>query len=82
MYTAGQRPEEPQRAIQKLGRPPNLHLMLLSRTLEAKSRKENAMNATELMLILVLIRLVLPFGLLLLIGEWLQSQERSRPYRR
>lgn len=40
------------------------------------------MNATELMLILVLIRLVLPFGLLLLIGEWLQSQERSRPYQR
>ncbi len=39
------------------------------------------MNATELMLALVLIRLIIPFGLLLLIGEWIQRHERAHYYR-
>ncbi len=39
------------------------------------------MNAAELMLILILARLIIPFGLLLLIGEWMQRRERA-PYQR
>ncbi len=39
------------------------------------------MNALEMMLILTLLRLVFPFGLLLLIGEWIHSYERARLYR-
>ena len=39
------------------------------------------MNATELMLTLFLVRLILPFGLLLLIGEWIQRRERTHLYR-
>ncbi len=36
------------------------------------------MNALELVLILTVIRLVVPFGLLLLIGEWIRNHERAR----
>jgi hypothetical protein len=43
--------------------------------------KENAMNALELMLLFVLIRLILPFGLLLMIGEWIHRYEQVRFYR-
>ncbi len=37
------------------------------------------MNATVLMLTLILARLIVPFGLLLLIGEWVQRRQRA-PY--
>ncbi len=40
--------------------------------------KENAMNAFELMVLFILIRLVFPFGLLLLIGEWAHNYKRAR----
>jgi hypothetical protein len=40
------------------------------------------MNAPEVLLILFLLRLVIPFGLLLLIGEWVNRRERARFYRR
>lgn len=36
------------------------------------------MNALEVLLTLVLIRLVLPVGLLLVIGEWSRSREHPR----
>jgi hypothetical protein len=52
------------------------------RTLQVILRKENAMNAPEVLLILFLLRLVIPFGLLLLIGEWVNRRERARFYRR
>ncbi len=39
------------------------------------------MNALEMMIILTLLRLVFPFGLLLLIGEWIHSYERAHLYR-
>ncbi len=39
------------------------------------------MNATELMLILIFARLIIPFGLLLLIGEWMRRRERAHYYR-
>ena len=39
------------------------------------------MNVTELMLILIFARLIIPFGLLLLIGEWMKRRERTRLYR-
>jgi hypothetical protein len=40
--------------------------------------KENAMNALEMMLILMILRLILPFGLLLMIGEWFHRYEQTR----
>lgn len=39
------------------------------------------MNATELMLTLFLARLILPFGLLLLVGEWIRRREHAQIYR-
>ncbi len=39
------------------------------------------MNAIEVMLALVLIRLIVPFGILLIVGEWLNRRERAH-YRR
>ncbi len=39
------------------------------------------MNAPEVLLILFFLRLVLPSGLLLLIGEWANRQQRARFYR-
>lgn len=40
------------------------------------------MNATEVLLTLIFIRLVLPFGVLLLFGEWMHRRERAQFYRR
>ncbi len=40
------------------------------------------MNAPEILLSLTLLRLVLPFGLLLLIGEWSNRRDRIRFQRR
>jgi hypothetical protein len=42
---------------------------------------ENAMNAFEILFGLVLVRLVLPGGLLLLIGDWIQRRQRAGFYR-
>ncbi len=35
------------------------------------------MNASEIILLLFVIRLVLPFGVLMLIGEWLRRKESN-----
>ncbi len=40
------------------------------------------MSATEMMIALILLRLILPFGSVLLIGEWLAGRERARFVRR
>lgn len=40
------------------------------------------MDAFEILFSIVLLRLVLPVGLLLLIGEWIQSQRRVPMQRR
>lgn len=40
------------------------------------------MNATEVLLTLIFIRLVLPFGVLLLFGEWMHRREHAQFYRR
>jgi hypothetical protein len=45
---------------------------------ESVQEMENAMNAFEVLFTLVFLRLVLPIGLLLLIGEWIQSRRRAR----
>ena len=37
--------------------------------------KENAMNAPVFVLLFTLLRLVIPFGLILLIGEWVRRRE-------
>ena len=53
---------------------------LLTDTLDVKenaNQKENAMNATEYVLFLSLIRLIIPFGLILLIGEWMRKREAN-----
>lgn len=39
------------------------------------------MNASDVMLTLILIRLIIPFGLLLIVGEWLNRREHTH-YRR
>ncbi len=39
------------------------------------------MNAPEVMLVLVLFRLIIPFGTLLIAGEWLNRREHSRYHR-
>lgn len=39
------------------------------------------MNAPEMMLILFAARLVLPFGILMLLGEWLRRRDQARRYR-
>lgn len=35
------------------------------------------MNATEVVLILTLARLIIPFGIILLLGEWLRRREAN-----
>jgi FtsZ-interacting cell division protein ZipA len=40
------------------------------------------MNAPEIMLVLILVRLVIPFGTILLVGEWTHRREQARFYRR
>ncbi|HLA87580.1 MAG: hypothetical protein Q7J80_10150 [Anaerolineales bacterium] len=35
------------------------------------------MNGSEIILLLFLVRLVLPFGLLLLVGEWARHQQAN-----
>ena len=39
---------------------------------------EDAMNAFEVLFTLVILRVVVPVGLLLLVGEWIQSGRRGR----
>jgi hypothetical protein len=41
------------------------------------SRKENAMNATEFVLLLAILRLVIPFGLILLVGELVRRRDAN-----
>lgn len=43
-------------------------------------RKENAMNAFEIVAVLLALRLVLPIGLLLLLGELVRGRELHRRY--
>ena len=45
---------------------------------EAGKELENEMNAFEVLFTLVFLRLVLPVGVLLLIGEWIQSRHHPR----
>jgi hypothetical protein len=49
----------------------------LSHKLGSEERKEYAVNAVAFPLILFLARAVLPFGLLILIGEWLRRREAN-----
>ncbi len=69
------------RQPQKLGATPNLHLNASPHTLEAYPGKEIPMNAFEVLFVLTLVRLVIPFGLLLLIGERLNRRVRMGAYR-
>ena len=45
-----------------------------SHTLRANERKENYMNAIAITLFL-LIRAVIPFGVLIMLGEWVRRRE-------
>ena len=40
-------------------------------------RKENAMNATVIVLLLTILRLVIPFGLILLLGELIRRRDAN-----
>lgn len=42
-----------------------------------RERKENAMNGSEIIFLLFVFRLVIPFGVLLLVGEWLRRKESN-----
>jgi len=58
---------------------PNLLPMPLIAKLRVKvlKRKENAMNATEFVLLLTVLRLVIPFGLILLLGELIRRRDAN-----
>jgi hypothetical protein len=62
-----------------MGKPPNLLLMLSIAKLriEVLLRKETAMKAAEFVLLLTILRLVIPFGLLLLLGELVRRREAN-----
>ena len=70
--------QEPHAVHRKLGELTNLRPTPGSHTLKANPRKENAMNATEILLFLFMVRLILPFGLLILFGESMNRRERAR----
>lgn len=40
------------------------------------------MNAIEYLVLLTVLRLILPIGALLLLGEWIRNREPRRQYRR
>jgi hypothetical protein len=58
---------------------PNLLPMTLIAKLRVKvlKRKENAMKATEFVLLLTVLRLVIPFGLILLLGELIRRRDAN-----
>ena len=58
---------------------PNLLPMPLIAKLRVKvlKRKENAINATEFVLLLTVLRLVIPFGLILLLGELIRRRDAN-----
>ena len=60
-----------------MGESPNLLPMPSPNKLRVKVqiRKENAMNATEFVLLLTILRLVIPFGLILLLGELIRRRD-------
>jgi len=61
-----------------MGKLPNLLPMHITATLRVKdfeTRKESAMNATEFVLLLTILRLVIPFGLVLLLGELIRRRD-------
>jgi hypothetical protein len=43
--------------------------------LKVQTRKENAMIATEFVLLLTILRLVIPFGLILFLGELIRRHD-------
>ncbi len=49
---------------------------------ESGPGKENAMFALEVLVSLFLVRLVLPVGLLLLVGEWIRNRQNAELYGR
>ena len=63
-----------------MGSLPNLLPTLSTAKLRSKAlilRKENAMIATEYVLILTVLRLVVPFGLILLLGEFIRRRDAN-----
>jgi hypothetical protein len=63
-----------------MGSLPNLLPMPSTAKLRAKVlilRKENAMIATEYVLFLTILRLVIPFGLILLLGELIRRRDAN-----
>ena len=63
-----------------MGKLPNLLPMSPIAKLRVKvfiPRKENAMNATEYVLVLTILRLVIPFGLILLLGELIRRRDAT-----
>jgi hypothetical protein len=42
-----------------------------------KIKKEYAMNGSEIILLLFVVRLVVPFGVLMLVGEWIHRKESN-----
>jgi len=65
--------------LKKMGESPNLLPMLPIATLRVKvlKRKENAMIATEYVLLFTILRLVIPFGLILLLGELIRRRDAN-----
>jgi hypothetical protein len=53
-----------------------------ARTSRAARERENTMDAFKIIFTVFVLRLVLPVGLLLLVGEQLAKHNRARQYRR
>jgi len=62
-----------------MGNLPNLLPMpsIAKLRVKVQKRKENAMNATEYVLLLTILRLVAPFGLIMLLGELIRRRDAN-----
>ena len=61
----------------EMGWQPNLLCSPLFINCECSIGKENAMFGAEVVLVLMFIRIVLPVGLVLWIGEWAKHKEKQ-----
>lgn len=79
---AGQTSQKGRFRVKKMGGIPNLlltfpnHRMRVTKDIQPK-RKENAMEAAQFITLLTILRIVVPFGLVLLLGEWLRRHEAN-----
>ena len=60
-----------------MGAEPNLLCLTKAVSCNQDKEKENTMNGSEIILLLFVFRLIIPFGVLMLVGEWLRRKESN-----